>query len=383
MSGETVDAGDAAPGQQRRAVGAAVWRAGSKAWTRASCRRPSLAKGNYAILIGQKPVPASDLSGARAGRAGRASDPGHGRRGALRPRCRMARRPTIPPPSTMPCRRICRNALRPASPPIGRELRAEMLAPGYSGVRPKTGGPKRPQRGFPHRRTGNAWPARPGQSVRHRKSRPHRIAGDCGQDRRNAARCLRNWDWARCSSARPMASPTRAARCRPQEAAAILARAAEGGHPPAGYRRQLWRGGSGAGEAAIPRPFRIVTKTIGLQHGAGRGGRAGAAIGGGAESRYSAGACGVRSAGRGWRCVVGGPARPARRRRVPENRHFRLCRRRSGARWRTRFRPDVMQLPFSLLDQRLLADGTLARLEGSGRRNPCPLAVPARPAVPG
>lgn len=32
----------------------------------------------------------------------------------------------------------------------------------------------------------------------------------------------------------------------------------------------------------------------------------------------------------------------------------------------TRFRPDVMQLPFSLLDQRLLADGTLARLAGMG-----------------
>jgi aryl-alcohol dehydrogenase-like predicted oxidoreductase len=31
-----------------------------------------------------------------------------------------------------------------------------------------------------------------------------------------------------------------------------------------------------------------------------------------------------------------------------------------------RFRPDVMQLPFSLLDQRLLADGTLARLADLG-----------------
>jgi len=31
-----------------------------------------------------------------------------------------------------------------------------------------------------------------------------------------------------------------------------------------------------------------------------------------------------------------------------------------------RFRPDVMQLPFSLLDQRLLADGTLARLAELG-----------------
>ena len=31
-----------------------------------------------------------------------------------------------------------------------------------------------------------------------------------------------------------------------------------------------------------------------------------------------------------------------------------------------RFRPDVMQLPFSLLDQRLLRDGTLARLKGLG-----------------
>ncbi len=31
-----------------------------------------------------------------------------------------------------------------------------------------------------------------------------------------------------------------------------------------------------------------------------------------------------------------------------------------------RFRPDVVQLPFSLLDQRLLADGTLARLAESG-----------------
>ena len=31
-----------------------------------------------------------------------------------------------------------------------------------------------------------------------------------------------------------------------------------------------------------------------------------------------------------------------------------------------RFKPDVMQLPFSLLDQRLLQDGTLARLQGMG-----------------
>lgn len=31
-----------------------------------------------------------------------------------------------------------------------------------------------------------------------------------------------------------------------------------------------------------------------------------------------------------------------------------------------RFRPDVMQLPFSLLDQRLLADGTLTRLKDMG-----------------
>jgi aryl-alcohol dehydrogenase-like predicted oxidoreductase len=31
-----------------------------------------------------------------------------------------------------------------------------------------------------------------------------------------------------------------------------------------------------------------------------------------------------------------------------------------------RFRPDVMQLPFSLLDQRLLRDGSLARLKDSG-----------------
>src|SRR6202007_52346 len=31
-----------------------------------------------------------------------------------------------------------------------------------------------------------------------------------------------------------------------------------------------------------------------------------------------------------------------------------------------RFRPDVMQLPFSLLDQRLLRDGSLARLKDLG-----------------
>lgn len=36
------------------------------------------------------------------------------------------------------------------------------------------------------------------------------------------------------------------------------------------------------------------------------------------------------------------------------------------ARLAERFRPDVMQLPFSLLDQRLLADGTLARLADMG-----------------
>ena len=48
-----------------------------------------------------------------------------------------------------------------------------------------------------------------------------------------------------------------------------------------------------------------------------------------------------------------------------------------------RFNPDVMQLPFSLLDQRLLADGTLDAACGDGRGNPCPLVVPARAALDG
>jgi len=146
------------------------------------------------------------------------------------------------------------------------------------------------------------------------------------------------------------------------EAAAILARAAGAGvgvlDTAANY---------GAAESVLAaldtRPFRIVTKTI--------------SVGGGVEA--------VVARARASKATLSGadtllvhaaadlddPALWPALQRLKDDGIFR----RIGistyvaddpAALAARFRPDVMQLPFSLLDQRLLKDGTLARLHGMG-----------------
>jgi len=46
------------------------------------------------------------------------------------------------------------------------EIKAQMLAPDYAGVRPKLSARGQPNADFRNRRPREAWPARPGQSVR-------------------------------------------------------------------------------------------------------------------------------------------------------------------------------------------------------------------------
>ena len=112
-------------------------------------------------------------------------------------------------------------------------------------------------------------------------------------------------------------------------------------------------------------PFRIVTKTIGLKHGLdaviARARQSAAALK--PDTLLVHAASDVQSAD--------GAALWTALRRLRDEGVFRKI----GisayvaddpARLAARFRPDVMQLPFSLLDQRLLADGTLARLRDLG-----------------
>jgi aryl-alcohol dehydrogenase-like predicted oxidoreductase len=149
------------------------------------------------------------------------------------------------------------------------------------------------------------------------------------------------------------------------EAAAILARAAEAGigllDTAANY---------GEAEAQLGRldtsPFRIVTKTISLSHGVD------AVI---ARARQSAALLPradtllVHAAG-----DLDRPEGEALWRALLQLRDDGIFRKigisvyvaDQPALLATRWRPDVLQLPFSLLDQRLLRDGTLARLHGLG-----------------
>ncbi len=48
-----------------------------------------------------------------------------------------------------------------------------------------------------------------------------------------------------------------------------------------------------------------------------------------------------------------------------------------------RFRPEAMQVPLSILDQRLIKNGALASDQGTGRRDPRSLTLSAGPAVLG
>ena len=161
-----------------------------------------------------------------------------------------------------------------------------------------------------------------------------------------------------------MAYPTRAARCRRTDAAAILTRAARAGigvlDTAANYG-EAEEGAGGAGTSA----FRIVTKTIGLKNGLeaviARARQSAATLDADTLLVHAAVGLRVRMAKRLWDALQ----RAERRRRVPQDRHLGLCRGRSGRAGGTLpARRDA--IPFSLLDQRLLADGSLARLEELG-----------------
>ena len=148
------------------------------------------------------------------------------------------------------------------------------------------------------------------------------------------------------------------------EAAAILTRAADTGMPVLDTAANY-----GEAERVLAalntKPFRIVTKTIGLSHGLD------AVI---ARARQSAETLHadtllVHAAG-----DLKGPEGEAYWKALLDLREAGLFRKigistyvaDDPAALGARFKPDVMQLPFSLLDQRLLANGSLARLNDLG-----------------
>ena len=146
----------------------------------------------------------------------------------------------------------------------------------------------------------------------------------------------------------------------PREAAAILAGASK-----AGIRLLDTAANYGEAEAVLARldifPFRIVSKTMGLKHGLD------AVI---ARARQSAGALKADTLLVHAAADLLGPDGEAlwsALQRLRDERVFRkigisVYAAEDPAALAARFRPDVVQLPFSLLDQRLLANGTLARL---------------------
>jgi len=146
----------------------------------------------------------------------------------------------------------------------------------------------------------------------------------------------------------------------PREAAAILAGASK-----AGIRLLDTAANYGEAEAVLARldifPFRIVSKTMGLEHGLD------AVI---ARARQSAGALKADTLLVHAAADLLGPDGEAlwsALQRLRDERVFRkigisVYAAEDPAALAARFRPDVVQLPFSLLDQRLLANGTLARL---------------------
>lgn len=112
-------------------------------------------------------------------------------------------------------------------------------------------------------------------------------------------------------------------------------------------------------------PFRIVSKTIGLKHGLGavidRARQSATVLK--ADTLLVHAASDLEGAG--------GPALWTALQQLRSEGIFRkigisVYAADDPARLAARFRPDVMQLPFSLLDQRLLANGTLARLTELG-----------------
>jgi aryl-alcohol dehydrogenase-like predicted oxidoreductase len=149
-----------------------------------------------------------------------------------------------------------------------------------------------------------------------------------------------------------------------QDASAILKRAAA-----AGIRLLDTAANYGSAEAVLAAldtaPFRIVTKTVGLKNGLET------VI---ARARQSAGILKADTLLVHAASDLTGPDGNALWQALQGLKNEGLFRRigisvyvaDDPARLAERFGPDVMQLPFSLLDQRLLADGSLARLKSVG-----------------
>lgn len=148
------------------------------------------------------------------------------------------------------------------------------------------------------------------------------------------------------------------------EAAAILARAAK-----AGIRLLDTAANYGEAEAVLASldssPFRVVTKTLNLSH------RLDRVVARARQSAASLKADTLLVHAAGDLKGAEGDALWNALRRLKDESVFRKIgisayAADDPAMLAKRFQPDVMQLPFSLLDQRLLADGTLSRLKALG-----------------
>lgn len=156
----------------------------------------------------------------------------------------------------------------------------------------------------------------------------------------------------------------RRGQVRSTEVARILTRATE-----SGIRLLDTAANYGEAEAVLARrdtrPFRIVTKTIGIRHGVEavvtRARQSAAALKADTLLVHAASDLASPDGNALWRALL----------RLRDDGIFRkigisVYVADDPVRLAQHFRPDVMQLPFSLLDQRLLANGALPALKGLG-----------------
>lgn len=162
----------------------------------------------------------------------------------------------------------------------------------------------------------------------------------------------------------PYGISNRTGQVAAQEAARILTLAADNG-----IRLLDTAANYGEAEAVLgrrdTRPFRIVTKTIGIHHGieaiVTRARQSAAALKADTLLVHAASDLASPDGNALWRALLG----------LRDDGTFRkiglsVYVAEDPASLAARYRPDVMQLPFSLLDQRLLDNGTLSALNGLG-----------------